>query len=679
MQQAVHDYAFRRRNLYLALLVLGLSLMIYSCVPPQEEVTIPVFDYQPSQDTFLQKMILWESEAKIDQIVPQLQSENINYVYQAVKCLSNPKFAAHIEAVQPFLRSPEIELAAMAAYAIGQSGLDSLVPDLIAAYDVYDSSFHKIQLTTNILTAIGKCGGASELDLLSSIKTFEPRDTALLLAQINGLLALGLKGIKSEASAACASERIVNPDYPLAVRIHAAYYLNRLRDLPLEQERKKWEAVCNTTTNEPLRFQLLQLLIKHNASIDFLKSEVQKLNNKGYRSAIIASILNNKSSSGAYARSLLKDSDPYVSELASSYFIEHGNPDLAFTFEDMLEGSKLSPSTRLNLAISVAKNVPFYYSVTKEKSKKLIKELLLSESNPYKKARMIQRCANYFELLDMILELYDKDQPNTINVAVVQAAFVFAKSVPNKGAGLGYRKKVLAFCDRIIKANESSTLTELAYQMRQDYSLELRKAFSEKGQLARVLDDMNPSEDLEKYTEVNALLWMLGDSSHSKSPDLNFRPIDLTLFKRINSSTKVIIETNKGNMEWKLDPISCPIASTNFVRLAMTRFFDGQYIHRYVPGFVIQSGSPKGDSYASVPYINVAELMPRLYDEAGKLGMASIGPNTENSQWFMTLAPTDHLNGRYTQFGELVQGEKVLMDLQAGDQIKSIRIENLNH
>jgi cyclophilin family peptidyl-prolyl cis-trans isomerase len=89
---------------------------------------------------------------------------------------------------------------------------------------------------------------------------------------------------------------------------------------------------------------------------------------------------------------------------------------------------------------------------------------------------------------------------------------------------------------------------------------------------------------------------------------------------------------------------------------------------------VIQGGGNRGDGYGSLDYTIRSELSPLYYDKSGIVGMASAGLHTESQQWFITLRPTLHLNGKYTQFARLTEGEDVLAMIRRGDKIESIKI-----
>jgi len=125
--------------------------------------------------------------------------------------------------------------------------------------------------------------------------------------------------------------------------------------------------------------------------------------------------------------------------------------------------------------------------------------------------------------------------------------------------------------------------------------------------------------------------------------------------------------TNAGTMECELLEQQTPVTVANFVGLArgkrpfrdpdtgewVTRpFFDGTSFHRVIPGFMIQGGDPTGSGRGDSGYVIPDEIVPELrHDRAGLLSMANRGPTTGSSQFFVTLAPTPHLDDKHTIFG----------------------------
>ena len=133
------------------------------------------------------------------------------------------------------------------------------------------------------------------------------------------------------------------------------------------------------------------------------------------------------------------------------------------------------------------------------------------------------------------------------------------------------------------------------------------------------------------------------------------------------------IETARGEIEIELFIGDAPRTVSNFIRLAREGFYDGLRFHRVVPNFVLQAGDPRGDSSGGPGYTIRCEIGEGFYMR-GSVGMALDGKDTGGSQFFITLLPQPHLNGRYTLFGHVRDGFAVLDQIEPGDRIRRIRI-----
>jgi peptidyl-prolyl cis-trans isomerase A (cyclophilin A) len=134
--------------------------------------------------------------------------------------------------------------------------------------------------------------------------------------------------------------------------------------------------------------------------------------------------------------------------------------------------------------------------------------------------------------------------------------------------------------------------------------------------------------------------------------------------------------TSEGDFRVRLFPDRAPETVANFVGLAegtkewtdprdgrrkTQPFYDGIVFHRVIDGFMIQGGDPLGEGRGGPGYRFADEFHPTLrHDKPGVLSMANAGPDTNGSQFFITLAPTPHLDNRHAVFGEVVEGMDVV-------------------
>jgi peptidyl-prolyl cis-trans isomerase A (cyclophilin A) len=136
------------------------------------------------------------------------------------------------------------------------------------------------------------------------------------------------------------------------------------------------------------------------------------------------------------------------------------------------------------------------------------------------------------------------------------------------------------------------------------------------------------------------------------------------------------LRTSEGPVLVRLFPDQAPKTVRNFVDLAEgsrewtdprtrqpteARLYDGTIFHRVIPRFMIQGGDPLGTGTGGPGYRFADEIHPDLrFDRPYLLAMANAGPGTNGSQFFITVVPTPHLNGKHTIFGEVVDGREVV-------------------
>lgn len=124
------------------------------------------------------------------------------------------------------------------------------------------------------------------------------------------------------------------------------------------------------------------------------------------------------------------------------------------------------------------------------------------------------------------------------------------------------------------------------------------------------------------------------------------------------------LHTNQGDITITFFTEDAPRTVSNFYELARSGFYDGLGFHRIIEGFMIQGGCPQGTGTGGPDYRFRDEFHPNLkHSGPGFLSMANAGPNTNGSQFFITLVPTPHLDGRHAVFGKVTDGLDVVMKI----------------
>ncbi len=148
------------------------------------------------------------------------------------------------------------------------------------------------------------------------------------------------------------------------------------------------------------------------------------------------------------------------------------------------------------------------------------------------------------------------------------------------------------------------------------------------------------------------------------------------------SSKKLIarIETGKGIIRFELYQKDTPKTCQNFIKLCEEGFYNGLTFHRVVPNFVIQGGDPEGTGRGGPGYTIEEEISSRKHLD-GAVACARL-PDSANpqkrssgSQFYICLSPQPYLDGKYTIFGQVIEGMVVVRKIMVGDIMKKVTIE----
>lgn len=194
-----------------------------------------------------------------------------------------------------------------------------------------------------------------------------------------------------------------------------------------------------------------------------------------------------------------------------------------------------------------------------------------------------------------------------------------------------------------------------------------------KAEEAAAFAPLLPLRDLETRLLLQQAITKRDGSPLPKDqrPPFN-HPINQGKLRALRQGQRYLVSTTQGDIIIATDVNDCPGSSLAFDSLVTAGYYDGRYFHRMVPNFVVQGGCPRGDGYGGMPWTLRTEIGREPFS-AGSVGLASAGPDTESCQFFITHAAAPHLDGRYTRFGEVVEGMDVIWRLGVGDRMVSVR------
>ena len=175
------------------------------------------------------------------------------------------------------------------------------------------------------------------------------------------------------------------------------------------------------------------------------------------------------------------------------------------------------------------------------------------------------------------------------------------------------------------------------------FNYNLNKVEEPKDNVAKLLKNSEPGN-------VN------NSNAQESTPNMNQPEMKIDVNKKYQAK----FSTNYGDFTISLFAKETPITVNNFVTLSRNKFYDGLVFHRVIEDFMIQGGDPKGNGTGGPGYTFQDETSPKKLVK-GSLAMANAGPNTNGSQFFIvTATETPWLDGKHTNFGEVVSGLDVV-------------------
>jgi len=661
------------------LLSLGILLLLSACVPVEKKVPVP-FDVGLNQKKIRHVLELQNAQDK-DSLVMLLTSDDPSLRYAAARAFASFQDTSVLSALLPLLQDVQGEVRMMAAFAVGQMGSTSAEAALTAAFDGRDSARLYEAANSTILEAMGKIGDAQYLRALSTISTYQSIDTLLLLGQVRGIYRYALRDMVDPEGTATMVTYMSDTTIPMEVRIVAANYLHRAQGLDLVPHVDQIIANWHSETNPFLRICLATALGKvktpetQKVLVEGLETEsdyrvkcniIRAL--QGFEYADIVQLMLNTT----------KVENANLAELAAAYFVTHGREKDAPKYKAaMAECKTWQAKTRMAEAANTY--MTSMYSGAKTSLQNEIMNALKASSNPYEKAGWLKAWGSELRNFESIPRYMQADEPAPVRT---QAASCLIDACTNKNfdaffAGEGYliKAQIGGYLLTAVKSGDAGLISLVAGAIT-DPKTGLKAVMNDKkAELKKALAGLKLPDELETYMDLSKALKEYGmEAPQIPEDQKKYKPIDWKIIDALKPGSKVQIITSKGEITLSLFPGRAPVTVTSFVQLVTNGFYNGKAFHRVVPNFVVQTGCPRGDGFGGLDFTLRSELSGTYYDDEGYVGMASAGPHTEGTQFFITHSPTPHLDGRYTIFGKVTSGMDVVHQITMGDIITQINI-----
>jgi cyclophilin family peptidyl-prolyl cis-trans isomerase len=383
---------------------------------------------------------------------------------------------------------------------------------------------------------------------------------------------------------------------------------------------------------------------------------------------------------------LVFNPNPQVSRTAAEFFVENGQyADRDYYWRIGQTNSGLPMPVKI--ALFHASNRLLTTSSEPE-SKEFVNyrlhEFFQQSKDAYDRAACLRALAEYGWQYRWIHDRGFNDPSPAVKTAAAEAVLKILKK-PNFYGAFGenakavrrelyyYLREITASGDAgmIAAASDGYRVEALNYKTLRD-SLRLEN-------MQAALNKLKMPRDVEAYIELDsAVAYFEGRApAQAYRPRWN-RPIDWQRLQVVTQKTEVTIQTAKGNVVLELYPQWAPGTVASFLDLVGSNYYNGKNFHRIVPVHVTQGGCPRGDGYGGEDFTLRSEIGLTWYDAEGYVGMASAGPDTEGTQFFITHSARPHLDGGYTIFGKVKSGMGAVALLQPGDLMEKVTVDYKN-
>ncbi|NNE27934.1 MAG: hypothetical protein HKN09_13905 [Saprospiraceae bacterium] len=649
--------------------------MFLACVPESKKILTEV-DVRYDDPVF-QKIAEHEYSKEVDSLYEYLSSPDPTYRYLAARSFASLHEPGALDSLYTMLDDTIVKVRAIAAHAIGQMRNPDSEEFLLRGFRQRDTMSVDNSANAEIIEAIGKISDLEMAKLLINAKGYRNNDTLLVEGRMKSLYAFTLRNINSPEITQFVVDAIRNPDYTDKARLYGAHYLARSSNLNIEKQKFQIAEAFAGEQNVFIKMALASAL-RHSNDPEIQTILLEQLNlDQDYRVKcnIIRSLKNYP-----YIKSIekvlteLKSTNIHLARCACNYIKDAGIKEDAIVYRQYTRDPAVDSLVKPELFSAILDVLPYYYTKTNNATRWQIQQAFEKSSDPYIKREYLNAMGKDPESYSYLIEFAQEANDTILHTTAIEALTnILAHPEFNltyKTYSRFHRKKILEFlleafvdADEGVAgaialgiADENTGMAELIDSTQ--FLIEAKKRFNNPGQIETI---HTIDKALGKLRGVNEpRLTKVEDASIPQWHSFEEQEI------------KAIIKTEKGIIEMNLLYNDAPGAVNNFITLVNDNYFDNMVFHRVVPNFVIQTGSPRGDNYGGKDYVIQSNVANAYYDDEGYVGMASAGLHTESTQWFITHSPTPHLNGRYTIFGKVTKGMRVVHNIQVGDKIQDI-------
>jgi cyclophilin family peptidyl-prolyl cis-trans isomerase/HEAT repeat protein len=557
-----------------------------------------------------------------------------------------------------------------ASFALGQLN-NALAAKAIREVLDFEST---IDVKAAMMADLGKCGNDMDLDYIMELDI--PLNQLLLIeGQGRALAAFSLRNIHSAKSTRFVINRL-DQDIPVEIKDIYSLYFTRLKAEYLSEFLLSLKNTYKTSSdNSKMHIIKAFSSIKNETSLRFLKQELEALND--YRLKVNALGALEGFSYNEISEILIKtieNGSQHEAVKASEVLLKiNHEADLSVYFN--LAQKNLNTRVSANL-------IKICMDKSKEKNKftSVVTDIYESQQNSYHKSFYIKAFSSAIEAHAFVSnEIFNADD------AVVKSAametFINMRLHPDfdslyfvkMNEGKENLKQIFAQVFKKAIQSGDAALVSMVADLFSNTELNMLSEYSNTFFLQQAIEDCKMPRDIEAYLSLIKALKANNIGYSVQNFEDNYALLDWNFIRKIPREQKMLIKTNKGDIEILLLVEQAPATVAYFIKQSFRHYYRNTFIHRVVPNFVVQGGDFRGDGWGTSENLIRSEFSSGNYLE-GTLGIASAGKDTESTQWFVTMSEMPHLDGKYTIFAQLTKGMEIVHNLEIGDKILDIEL-----